>query len=137
MVTVTPIPSQPSQGWADTDWTLHTGSGHNTSIRENGVSMWTLANTVTNTLVLATLCYVSTRAMQPVTPQLVVSVWLCWVPLGYCRYIPPSIVTITHFYTTTTTIISLSLSLHLMYFIFPIHSLTSDQPGKQPKISRN
>ena len=136
MVTVTPIPSQPSRGWADTDWTLHTGSGHNTSIRENGVSIrtWTLLFTCDYSL----LWDVSiTRAMQAVTPQLVLCVGLCWVPLGYCRYIPPSIVTITHFYTTTTTIISLSLSLHLMYFIFPIHSLTSDQPGKQPKISRN
>ena len=65
---------------------------------------------------------------------------LCWALLGsagllslytaiYCHYNA-----LLHHYHYHLTII---ITTPHMYFIFPIHSLTSDQPGKQPKISRN
>ena len=131
MVTVTPIPSQPSQGWADTDWTLHTGSGHNTSIRENGVSIGGHLPILLFTIGCLHSCHAGS---DPAAGA------LCWALLGsagllslytaiYCHYNA-----LLHHYNYHLTII---ITTPHMYFIFPIHSLTSDQPGKQPKISRN
>ena len=66
---------------------------------------------------------------------------LCWALLGsagllslytaiYCHY--NALLHHYHYYHLT-----IIITTPHMYFIFPIHSLTSDQPGKQPKISRN
>ena len=130
MVTVTPIPSQPSQGWADTGhWTLRYVVTTQASGKMGAQSgHWPI-------LLFTIGCLHSCHAGSDPTAGA-----LCWALLGsagllslytaiYCHYNA-----LLHHYHYHLTII---ITTPHMYFIFPIHSLTSDQPGKQPKISRN